>query len=441
MMRIFGFCSMVFAVNAVFAAVDVSFVSISQAWPWSTETKFVYKLSGTQNEPHDIVISVLKDGKVLDVAPESFSGERYGITDEQEHCIKWYPERAGIANLEKAEELSFKIEAKSTVAYKYLVLDLSEGSGPDAEYPSYFLEDIPEGGWSDEYKTTKLVLRRCEPGTFLIGSPADERNHAGSGASTEVQAEVTFTNHFYLGVFEMTVKQYKLIAGTNICYAAADGSVVVDDANPLLPATGLRYHELRGHGISSKPWPTSVVPDEGSLMALIRKRVKLPSTVPSGWVFDLPTEAQWEYACRAGTTTAWNNGTSQNPSSDSSSASDPNLALLGWYRDNSSSVRHAVGGKLENAWGFFDMHGNASEYVLEGCTNEQIPTGVEPRNVTGARNSGLARRAKGGAFCGSYAHCRSGSRMEIWNMYTTDVRHNVSSGFAMGVRLCLHYEP
>ena len=424
-----------------FADATVSIVDIRQDWPWSVNTKIVYKLSNTEGVPQDIKVSVFSGSTVLDVAMESFSGDRYAIAEGENHCIEWNPAKAKIGHLGKAAELSFKIEAQPAKTYKYLVLDLSEGSREGAKYPTYFLDEVPQGGWSDEFKTEKLVLRRCEPGTFIIGTPVDELNHASSGASTETQAEVTFTNHFYLGVFEMTVRQYELISGTNICYANSSGLLVADNANPKVPAVGLKYYDLRGHGIDNKPWPKSVVPDEGSLMDLMRKRVNLPSTVPAGWVFDLPTEAQWEYACRAGTTTAWNNGTSQNPSSANTSASDPNLALLGWYRDNAGSVRHDVGLKFENAWGFYDMHGNASEYVLEGCTNEQIPSGVEPRNVTGSRNNYLARRSRGGGYVSSYVHCRSGARTEIWNMYTTDVFQNTASGLAMGLRLCLHYEP
>ncbi len=81
----------------------------------------------------------------------------------------------------------------------YLVIDLLAGSNA-SNYPVSYLADIPAGGWTDEYKTTKLVLRRIPAGTFTMGSPSDE---LGRG-SDETQHQVTLTEDFYMGVFEVT---------------------------------------------------------------------------------------------------------------------------------------------------------------------------------------------------------------------------------------------
>ena len=83
--------------------------------------------------------------------------------------------------------------------------------------------------------------------------------------------------------------------------------------------------------------------------------------LPQGYKFDLPTEAQWEYACRAGTTTSLNSG----KNITSKRGFCPNLDEVGWSSENSKGVTHPVGQKKPNAWGIYDMHGN----VLEWCND------------------------------------------------------------------------
>ena len=80
--------------------------------------------------------------------------------------------------------------------YCYCVIDLSGGADA-ASYPVSYLADVPSGGWSDEYKTTKLVLRLVKPGTFMMNG----------------SCQVTLTKPFYCGVFEVTQKQYELVTG------------------------------------------------------------------------------------------------------------------------------------------------------------------------------------------------------------------------------------
>jgi formylglycine-generating enzyme required for sulfatase activity len=111
--------------------------------------------------------------------------------------------------------------------------------------------------------------------------------------------------------------------------------------------------------------------------------------------FRLPTEAEWEYACRAGTTTNYYTG---NLESD--------LARAGWYSSNSSGKTHLVGRKTPNAWGLYDMHGNAWEWCNDWYEGYTSASAVNP---TGAQN-GSDRVVRGGAWYGGGSGCRSAAR-------------------------------
>jgi formylglycine-generating enzyme required for sulfatase activity len=155
----------------------------------------------------------------------------------------------------------------------YCVIDLS--AGPKAsKYPVSYLAAEPKGGFNtDEYKTTKLVLRRIEPGKFLVDG----------------KLGVTLTKSFYCGIFEVTQKQYELVTGGNPSERKGD----------TRPVEQVSWNMVRGDS-STCDWPSSVKVDPNSFMGKIQAR--------TGLNFDLPTEAQWEYACRAGTTSRYNNG-------------------------------------------------------------------------------------------------------------------------------------
>jgi len=253
----------------------------------------------------------------------------------------------------------------------YLVVDLKGGADAKS-YPVSYLVDEPKSGWADEYKTDKLVLRRIERGTFDMGSPEDEKGRQVN----EIQHKVTLSKAFYIGVFEVTQRQWELVMGHNPSNAKVNSA--------LHPVEKVSYLDIRG-SVDGVNWPANSRVDTPSFMGKLRAR--------TGKVFDLPTEAQWEYACRAGTTGGY--------------SGKGDLADMAWYRDNAIGKTHPVGQKKANAWGVYDMHGNVWEWCLD-WTGPCPGTATDPLGAA----SGSARVRRGGCWNFYAANCRSALRSE-----------------------------
>lgn len=199
----------------------------------------------------------------------------------------------------------------------YCVIDVSAGPSA-ASYPVTYIDTEPVDGWSDEYKTTKILLRRCEAGKLRMQNNKD----------------VTLTKPFYMGVYTVTQKQYEQVMGTNPTSADHRGS---------LRPVEISWNKIRGNSRVYN-WPTVKTVNPATFVGKIREK--------TGLNFDLPTEAQWEMACRAGTSSKYGNGGS----------GDNDLRLMG----HSWSVNAvSVGLYLPNFWGFYDMHGNVGEWCLD----------------------------------------------------------------------------
>jgi formylglycine-generating enzyme required for sulfatase activity len=299
-----------------------------------------------------------------------------------------------------------------------MVVDLS--GGVDAlSYPVSYLSSVPAGGWTDEYKTTKLALRLIPPGTFMMGSPSDELGHNWAGSNFENYHKVTITKPFYIGVFELTQKQWQLVMGDT-------PSSYKGDARPVEQVS---YNTIRG-SVNGAAWPTHNQVDANSFMGRLRSKVNM--------LFDLPTEAQWEYACRAGTATALNSG--KNLTGTRNCA---NMAEVGRYCGNTSdgkggySQHTKVGSYLENAWGLYDMHGNVAEWCLDWwAKNLGTSANVDPKGAT----SSDCRLVRGGCWYDGYyagyaAACRSAYRNYYY--YNSNYRTYPSySHYFLGFRVC-----
>jgi len=144
----------------------------------------------------------------------------------------------------------------------------------------------------------------------------------------------------------------------------------------------------------------------------LTERERAAGRLSAGHEFTLPTEAQWEYACRAGTTGDY--------------AGD--LDAMAWYDKNSGGTTHPVGTKLANAWGLADMHGNVWEWCLDWFADYRGDEVTNPRGPT----SGSYRVGRG---CSGYFEAFN-ARSAYRDRYLPDVRYNL-----LGFRLALSFSP
>ena len=312
---------------------------------------------------------------------------------------------------------------------KYVVIDLSGGTNA-TNYGLSYLNDVPEGGWSDAYKTSKLVLRHIPAGSFVMGG----RNTDCPGAKNENLHMVTITRDFYLGVFSITQRQWELVMGNR------PSSFTNETCYATRPVENVSYQDIRGKDKGVK-WPQTTDVDDGSFMDVLRRKVGMNG-------FDLPTEAQWEYACRAGTTTALNDG--RNLSDMTNAVELATTARYaynsGWSKDIYQGLANGyqwtdfacgtekgtdkVGNYAPNAFGLYDMHGNIYDLCLDvyGIPKGSIdPCGWEPGHIESPLKQ-EARTSRGGSWRHPAYSCSSGWREGVWVH---------SRMYSLGFRLCL----
>ena len=234
-------------------------------------------------------------------------------------------------------------------------------SGKDKSLPRYVVQLAPN---------IKLELVWIKGGTFVMGSPKSERGRwEGWG---EDQRKVVITRPYYIAVFETTQEQYEVLMKCNPSRKKEKN----------LPVTDVSWQDA---------------------MDFCAELNKLTAkTRPQNYMFKLPTEAQWEYACRAGTKKALNSDDNLKHKDECS-----NLDKVGWYKGNSGGFIHPVGLKKPNRWGLYDMHGNAWEYCLDYWTEKPCPRDIiDPQGPL----MGEGWVKKGGGFYLDAQRCRSAAR-------------------------------
>jgi formylglycine-generating enzyme required for sulfatase activity len=320
----------------------------------------------------------------------------------------------------------------------YMAVDVSSAAQPGTQtyYPA--ADFVPGGVTNGLYKTTKLLMRKimAKDVTWTMGSTTLETQNRQ--AAREATHQVTLTNNYYIGVYEVTQSQWSQVA-TNSTISAN-----FTTERFMRPMEKVCYNEIRlkynsnaaatADEIANCSWPKK--PNPSSFLGLLRSK--------TGLDFDLPSEAQWEFAARAGNGVGyWNDGSAilnTNP--------DDNLKLLGRYERNGGKVLSGtsyvdpaascgatngtaiVGSYAPNAWGLYDMHGNVWEWCLDWYADDITAHGgkvnIDPatpaNTLSGA--SGANRVNRGGSWYGAAGGCRPAFRN-----YDAPATRNNSIGF------------
>ena len=227
-----------------------------------------------------------------------------------------------------------------------------------------------------------IELQWIEAGSFTMGSPGTEANRG----SDETSHRVTLSRGYWLGKTEVTQGQWEAVMGSNpSAFKQVGKSAPVEQVS----------------------WE-----DAMEFCRVLTTREKGAGRMPEGYEYTLPTEAQWEYGCRAGTSGAY--------------AGD--LGSMGWYDANSGKTTHPVSEKRANGWGLYDMHGNVWEWCRDWYGDYSTGAVTDPTGPP----SGSIRVYRGGSCLNSASYCRSANRVR----YEPGIRYNY-----LGFRLALSSVP
>lgn len=249
---------------------------------------------------------------------------------------------------------------------------------------------------------TQMTFVWIEPGTFQMGSrlPEDERLKEVEEIALDEGAvpvhEVEISAGFWLGKYVVTQRQWEVVMGTTPWRDADNADKEKVQSNPSHPAVYISWHDAQ-------------------------ELIQRLNSVAGEAMYRLPTEAEWEYACRAGTSTLWSFGNEEGAFStlwkyDKDKVSFPDYT---WYRDNTlgenEKYAHAVGQHRPNAWGLHDMHGNVWEWVQDWYDRNYYKHSprVDPLGPTSSPivDRGMHGRVlRGGDFIDPVIYLRSASR-------------------------------
>ena len=356
-----------------------------------------YSLSGA---PAIVTVEVLTNDVPVDAsALGPMSGDVHRlITEAGNHAVywkmpQWWMDRVGETNLK------VRVSAWSPATPPdWMAVSLIDTNG----YVRYYADElsIPGGVENSLYKTEQMLFRKIPAAKvrYRFGAPSGEKGKTSENGTPRI---VTVNNDFYMGVYQVTQRQYELVTGDRPSFF----SNVVDYAER--PVEQISYKDVRGDGYE---WPASLheVAEE-SFMGILRRRTGVDG-------FDLPAEIEWEFAARAECASALYTGSELSGVQTSSSLND-----IARYRKHNGYIDGStepdgkalsqngtakVGEHDSNKWRLFDMVGNVWEMCLDFYNAD--PTAAELE--AGGPSSGNSHSARGGAWNSLSERCRCASR-------------------------------
>jgi len=310
-----------------------------------TPENFIVKWSGTS-------IALIKFKELQAQGPQALDALRYIKKNGGEYLAAKADE--SIKQIEDSENANRKVAPVADRNEKVEV--------PTANVlkPAMPVAAVVKPSWTKPKTTNSIGMTfvYIKPGTFTMGSPLSEPERE----SSETQHQVTLTKGFYMQTTEVTQGQWKSVMEKKPSYNSNCG----DDC------------------------PVGNVSFNDALSFIQRLNQK-----ESGESYRLPTEAEWEYVCRAGTNTRFFFGDS-----------DSQLSSYAWYYDNSGNQIHPVAKKQPNAWGLFDMYGNVLEWCHDWMGEYPSKSVTDPVESSG----GSDRINRGGSFYSNARFCRSANR-------------------------------
>lgn len=410
-MRVMGWAC-IWMAGAAYGALDVASVEAWQRWPWNDQVEVAFSLNGTEAEtPYRVELSADVPGRGTVVAGHVLSDPV--VKGAGPHRLVWDMGRdlPGFVSTNLHVRVSVT-EFQSTTPV-FLCVDLATPTPAGSLTPRYSVRyTTVEPDWSnDTCKTSEFWMRRLRAAQFTMGTGSSF--YTVSQQRTYLPAHpVLLTNDYYMAVFETTQTQWGVVTGTwpSAFTNAADRAT--------RPVENVTFGRIRGSN-KGVLWPDSAEVDEGSFVALFRARSGLTT-------FDLPTDAQWEFAYRAGTTgtyytdayassrfARWSDNGGKVLDEDGKLVDPPKWVAA----DDGGTAR--VGSYEPNPWGLYDMAGNVFEVCLDRHSFERTraeagvleiePVG-EPSSIQPGTNDRVGR---GGAATHGRESCSAYFRRAV----------------------------
>ena len=267
------------------------------------------------------------------------------VSGEGRHTITWRPTKSWPDRMLGPGVMTASVTAHAKDdPPDYMVVTLTDETA--LPRVSYYVSTnaLPDGGLAnDVYRTTRLVMRRIHAAGVRWRMGAVSADYSGSDSNVSLSTRenahgVTLSEDYFIGIYEVTQGQGKHFGAKGSAFTGYEDS-------PLRPSSFINYLSIRGSGTGNGHAVKS-----GSALQKLRTLTDID--------FDLPTSAQWEFACRAGATSLLYTG---------EALVNANVYKVGWIYGNSSAgtENHPVGQKMPNEWGLYDMPGNNREWCLD----------------------------------------------------------------------------